>query len=151
GSIRTWRDFTTMHGSTRLVDEFLYGFDESFVYLRISLVEKLSEMSEKDLEFKVQINQLRLKIKIDTHALDQVHVVVDPGSENEFSAHDHQVKAADILEMKISRLKIATNNDEKIRFKVTTLRNQMPIDVIPAVGEGVMDPRSSDIQSKLWP
>jgi alpha-amylase/alpha-mannosidase (GH57 family) len=152
GFIRGSQDFTTMHGSTRLVDEILYGFDESFVYLRISLFEKLSEMSEKDLEFKVQMNRLRLRIKIDSHNLGQVQVLsTDSGSEPEFSVHDYEIRAADILEMKINRQKIALNQEEEIRFKVIALRNQMPIDVIPAVGEAVMDPRSADIQSKLWP
>ena len=152
GSIRTSQDFTTMHGSTHLVEELLYGFDENFVYLRISFLEKLSEISEKDLEFKVQINRLRVKIKVDPHDLDKARVlIVDPGSENEFGVYDYQVRALDILEMRISRLKIATNHNEQIRFKVVALRNQMPIDVIPAVGEAVMDPCSSDIQSKLWP
>lgn len=152
GNIRASQDFTTMHGSIRLVDEILYGFDESFVYLRIALFEKLWEMSEKDLEFKVQLNRLRLRLRVDTHRLDEIQLLLaDSGSGIEFNAQDYQIKAVDILEMKINRQKITSNLEEEIRFKVIALRNQMPIDVIPAVGEAVMDPRSSDIQSKLWP
>ena len=152
GKIRGSQDFTTMHGSTRLVDEILYGFDERFVYLRIALSKKLTEMSEKDLEFKVQLNRLLLRLKVDTHHLDQIQLLsVDSGSGVELSTHDYEIKAVDILEMKIDRQKITPNDEEIIRFKVIALRNQMPIDVIPVAGEAVMDPESSDIQSKLWP
>jgi len=152
GQIRADQDFTTMHGSTRLVDEILFGFDEKSVYLRIALVERLSEMSEKDLEFKIQLNRLRLRIKINTLNLGQIQVLLaDSGVENEFGADGYLIKAADIVEMKINREKITPNRDEEIRLKVIALRDQMPIDVIPAAGEVVMDPQSSDIQSKLWP
>ena len=153
GSIRAYHDFTTMHSSMKLVDEILYGFDNQFVYLRVSFHNKLSEMSIKDLELKVHLNRLRLRLKINTQHLDEVIMVMTEDSDKSILLEppDYQVKAFDIVELKISRQKIAKSLDEKIAFKVIAFVDRMPVDVIPAAGEISMDPRSHDIQSKLWP
>jgi alpha-amylase/alpha-mannosidase (GH57 family) len=152
GKILASQDFTTMHGSMRLVEEILYGFDDQFVYLRIALFEKLSDLSEKDLEFRIRLNRLRLCLGIDTHHLDQVKLLQpDAGSGIELSPGEYQIRAFDFLEIKIARERITPNRDEQIRLKVIALKNQMQIDVIPTIGEAIIDPLSSEIQSKLWP
>ena len=152
GSIRAYHDFTTMHGSMKLVDEVLYGFDNHFVYFRISFYKKLSEMSQH-LEFKIQLNSLRLRFRINTQNLDEIVLVASEDSHKSILLEpmDYEVKARDILELKINRQKIAKTVDEKIAFRITTFLDQMTVDVIPPTGEVCIDPRSSDIQSKLWP
>jgi hypothetical protein len=66
-------------------------------------------------------------------------------------AEDYAVRADQLVEMRISRKSVAARSDEKVNFKIVAMRNQMPIDVIPAVGEAVIDPKSYEMQSKLWP
>src|SRR5262249_35764836 len=115
GKILASHDFSTMHGSMQLVEEILYGFDEDFVYLRIALFDKLSDMSEKDFELRIQLNRLRLRLRIDTHRLDQVELLqAGAGSGVELGSGEYQISAFDILEIKIAREKITPNRDEEI-------------------------------------
>ena len=153
GSIKPFHDLSTMHRSSKLVEEILYGFDEEFVYLRVSLYDKLSEMSEPDLEFKIQLNKLRLRMRIDTRHLDKVELTAADHSETDIPLRpeDYAVRADQLVEIRLSRQKVAQSPDEKVSFKIIAMRNQMPIDVIPAVGEAVIDPKSYEMQSKLWP
>ncbi len=152
GSIRPFRDFSTMHGSLKLVEQINYGFDDNFFYLRISVSEKLSEMLESDLEFRIQINRLRLRLRIDTDHLERPELTLIGNNHSiVLGQSDCQVVAREVVEMRIDRRRIANGPAERILFKIIAMRNQTPIDVLPAVGEASMDPASYEIQSKLWP
>jgi alpha-amylase/alpha-mannosidase (GH57 family) len=152
GQIKPSQEYTTMHGSLKLVEEILYGFDDQFIYLGIALFEKFNETSDRDLEFKIQLNRFRLRLRIDPHDLNRAQLThLDSGSHVEISNGDCEIKAYDILEIKIPRHRITTSSSEQIRLKIIALRNQVPVEVIPLVGEVVIDPQSLDLQSKLWP
>ena len=92
-------------------------------------------------------------MRIDTRHLDKVELTAADHSETDIPLRpeDYAVRADQLVEIRLSRQKVAQSPDEKVSFKIIAMRNQMPIDVIPAVGEAVIDPKSYEMQSKLWP
>jgi alpha-amylase/alpha-mannosidase (GH57 family) len=153
GSVKPQRENSSMHTVQRLMEELLYGFDDHNVYLNVILYEKFNQVSERELEFKIQINQISLVIRVwpRVSLLPVVTVKNQIGDVLALSPEDFELAVSDSLEMRVSRPLICGNKTEKIQLQVSAIFNQMPVDRIPPFGSISIDPQNLEIQSRLWP
>jgi hypothetical protein len=153
GSVKPLREFSTMHSVRQLLEELLFGFDDRHVYLNLVLYARLPLISEKNLEFKIHLNQLRIRVLLELSLKPSLIVSVtdDQGKTLDLERSLLEIQARDTIEMKVARKLVAVQESGIIHLKVTALYRQMPIDVIPLLGTIEMDPRIPEFQSKLWP
>ncbi len=153
GSARPLRDFSAMHSVLRLMDEVMFGYDGQFIYLNIILYDKLPAISERELEFKIHLNQLLIQIRI--WPLSSLPPVVTArnhrGEVLALNSSGFCLQTADTIEMKVARHLVSSEPGDKIQLKVSAFFHQMPVDVIPLLGFITLDPKSIELQSKLWP
>jgi alpha-amylase/alpha-mannosidase (GH57 family) len=153
GSARPLRDFSTMHSVVRLMDEVMFGNDGRFIYFNIILYDKLPAISERELEFKIHLNQLLIQFRIwPVSSLPPVVTARNhQGEVLALNASDFCLQTADTIEMKVARHLVSSNPWENIQLKVSAFFKQMPVDVIPLLGFITLDPQSIELQPRLWP
>jgi alpha-amylase/alpha-mannosidase (GH57 family) len=153
GSARPLRDFSTMHSVLRLMDEVLYGFDDQNIYLNILLYDKLPAISERELEFKIHLNRILIQIRIwpKSSLPPVVSAKNNDGEAIALNPDDFFLQSADTIEMRITRTLVSDDAAGRIRLKISALFNHMPVDIIPLLGFITLDPKSTELQSKLWP